>query len=325
MKSQLMPITVRHPIVQGLVGIAACALLFSGCSGGSKLTHNAKGGVYLEEVTDWSFEASHPAIIDQQTMVKVVKGMYRNDGMSGSSKMSAGGSKPMRVFNDEDAEFLSPLLTQSLAKAKPEQIVWFRISSSAGSGSEPTTGSLYVHKGSIYFTIGTGIKPTEFMPESAARIEPASAYAASGAVDAMTMIIDYHELATAPMPAAMPIAKATPITPTTPVAPIAPVAPVMAAAPAKIEKVEKVEAVSSASVGQEVGQDELLVQKLNDLKTAKEALYKKDTEIAMLRRESEWMKRELRNRDEEIRAMRSMAAYAKPAQKKGKAQATRNR
>lgn len=319
MKSQLMPVTVRRPIIQGLVGIAACALLISGCSGGSKLTHNAKGGVYLEEVTDWSFEASHPAIIDQQTMVKVVKGMYRTDGMSGSSKMSAGGSKPMRVFNDEDAEFLSPLLTQSLAKAKPEQIVWFRISSSAGSGSEPTTGSLYVHKGSIYFTIGAGIRPTEFMPESAARIEPASAYAASDAIDAMTMIIDYHALATAPMPAAMPIAKATPS------APIAPVAPVMAAAPAKIEKVEKVEAVSSASVGQEVGQDELLAQKLNDLKTAKEALSKKDTEITMLRRESEWMKRELRNRDEEIRAMRSMAAYAKPAQKKGKAQATRNR
>ncbi len=32
-------------------------------------------------------------------------------------------------------------------------------------------------------------------------------------VGAMTMIIDYHALATAPMPAAMPIAKATPITP----------------------------------------------------------------------------------------------------------------
>jgi len=266
----------------------------------------------LEEVTDWSFEASHPAIIDQQTMVKVVKGMYRNDGMSGSSRMSAGGSKPMRVFNDEDAEFLSPLLTQSLAKAKPEQIVWFRISSSAGSGSEPTTGSLYVHKGSIYLTIGTGVKPTDFIPESAARTEPASAYATSGAVDAMTMIIDYHALATAPMPAAMPIAKTTPITP------IAPIAPVMAPAPAKVEAV-------SSSVSQEVGQDELLAQKLSDLKAAKETLAKKDSEITMLRRESEWMKRELRNRDEEIRAMRSMAAYAKPAQKKGRAQATRNR
>jgi hypothetical protein len=319
MKSQLTPINVRRQIIQGFIGIAACALLISGCSGGSKLTHNAKGGVYLEEVTDWSFEASHPAIIDQQTMVKVVKGMYRNEGTSGSSRMSAGGSKPMRVFNDEDAEFLSPLLTQSLAKAKPEQIVWFRISSSAGSGSEPTTGSLYVHKGSIYLTIGTGVKPTDFIPESAARTEPASAYAASDAVDAMTMIIDYHALATAPMPAAMPIAKATPITPATPIAPIA---PVVTATPAKVEKVE---AVSSPSVSQEVGQDELLAQKLNDLKAAKETLAKKDSEITMLRRESEWMKRELRNRDEEIRAMRSMAAYAKPAQKKGRAQATRNR
>jgi len=315
MKSQLTPINVRRQIMKGFIGIAACALLMSGCSGGSKLTHNAKGGVYLEEVTDWSFEASHPAIIDQQTMVKVVKGMYHNDGMSGSSRMSAGGSKPMRVFNDEDAEFLSPLLTQSLAKAKPEQIVWFRISSSAGSGSEPTTGSLYVHKGSIYLTIGTGVKPTDFIPESAARTEPASAYAASGAADAMTMIIDYHALATAPMPAAMPIAKATP---TTPVAPIAPIAPVMAPAPAKVEGV-------SSSVSQEVGQDEVLAQKLSDLKAAKETLAKKDNEITMLRRESEWMKRELRNRDEEIRAMRSMAVYAKPAQKKGSAQATRNR
>ena len=312
MTSHSTPINVRRQIIQGIIGIAACALLISGCSGGSKLTHNAKGGVYLEEVTDWSFEASHPAIIDQQTMVKVVKGIYHNDGMSGSSRMSAGGSKPMRVFNDEDAEFLSPLLAQSLAKAKPEQIVWFRISSSAGSGSEPTTGSLYVHKGSIYLTIGTGVKPTDFMPESAARTEPASAYATSGAVDAMTMIIDYHALATAPMPAAMPIAKTTPITP------IAPIAPVMAPAPAKVEAV-------SSSVSQEVGQDEVLAQKLSDLKAAKEKLAKKDSEITMLRRESEWMKRELRNRDEEIRAMRSMAAYAKPAQKKGSAQATRNR
>ena len=309
MTCQPTPINVRRQIIQGIIGIAACAILISGCSGGSKLTHNAKGGVYLEEVTDWSFEASHPAIIDQQTMVKVVKGMYRNEGTSGSSRMSAGGSKPMRVFNDEDAEFLSPLLAQSLAKAKPEQIVWFRVSSSAGSGSEPTTGSLYVHKGSIYLTIGTGVKPTDFMPESAARTEPASAYATSGAVDAMTMIIDYHALATAPMPAAMPIAKTTPI---------APITPVMAPAPAKVEAV-------SSSVSQEVGQDEVLAQKLSDLKAAKETLTKKDSEITMLRRESEWMKRELRNRDEEIRAMRSMAAYAKPAQKKGRAQATRNR
>ena len=229
--------------------------------------------------------------------------------MSGSSRMSAGGSKPMRIFSDEDAEFLSPLLAQGLSKAKPEQLVGFRVSSSAGSGSEPTAGSIYVQRGSIYLTIGKGPKPTGFMPESAARTEPAPAYAAGGAQGAMTMIIDYHALATAPMPAAMPIAKATPITP---------IVPMVAAAPAKAE-------VVPVSTGQETGQDDFMTQKLNDLIAAKEALTKKNSEISMLRKESEWMKRELRNRDEEIKAMRSMKVYANSTPKKKPAHATRTR
>jgi len=309
MKSYLPLTNAQSPIMQSLVGIAACALVISGCAGGTKLAHNAKGSVYLEEVTDWSFEASHPAVIDQLTITKIVKGLYSNDGMSGSSRMSAGGSKPMRIFSDEDAEFLSPLLAQGLSKAKPEQLVGFRVSSSAGSGSEPTTGSIYVQKGSLYLTIGKGAKPTGFMPESAARTEPAPAYAAGGALGAMTMIIDYHALAMSPMPAAMPIANATSI---------APIASSMAAVPAKAQAI-------SASVGQETGQDEFLVQKLSDLKIAKEALAKKDSEITMLRKESEWMKRELRDRDEEIKALRSTKVSAKPAPKKRSAQATRTR
>ena len=309
MKSCLIFTNMESPIIRSLVGIAACALVVSGCAGGAKLTDNAKGSVYLEEVTDLSFEASHPAAIDQQTITKVVKGIYRNDGMNGSSRMSVGGSKPMRIFSDEDAEFLSPLLAQGLAKAKPEQLVWFRISSSAGSGSEPTTGSIYVQKESIYLTIGKGLQATDFMPESAARTELAPAYAADGVPDAITMVIDYHALATAPMPAAMPTVK-TP--------PIAPITSTMAAVSEKTE-------AGSLSVPQEAGQGDFIAQKLTDLKKANEALYKKDTEIMMLRKESEWMKRELRNRDEEINAMRSMKAYSKLAPKKNAAQATRNR
>ena len=307
MKNYLTLTNVQSLIMQALVGIVGCALVISGCAGGTKLAHNAKGSVYLEEVTDWSFEASHPAVIDQLTITKIVKGLYSNDGMSGSSRMSAGGSKPMRIFSDEDAEFLSPLLAQGLSKAKPEQLVGFRVSSSAGSGSEPTTGSIYVQKESIYLTIGKGAKPTGFTPESAARIEPAPAYAAGGALGAMVMIIDYHALAMAPMPVAMPIAKATPITP---------IAPMMAAAPAKTQAV-------SDSAGQEAAEGEFMAQRLRDLRIAKEALAKKDSEINMLRRESEWMKRELRARDEEMRALRSTKVSAKPAPKKRSAQATR--
>jgi len=305
MKSYLARTKVQNPIMQSLIGIAACALVISGCAGGTKLTNTAKGGVYLEEVSDFSFEASHPAVIDQVTIAKIVKGIYHNDDMNGSSRMSVGGSKPMRIFSDEDAEFLSPLLAQGLAKAKPEQLVWFRVSSSAGSGSEPTTGSLYVQTGSLYLTIGKGTKPTDFMPETAAHTEPAPAYAADGAVDAVTMVIDYHALANTPMPAALPIAKTTSLAPTAATVP---------------EKPEL-----SASAGQEAGQDDFMAQKLNDLKKANEALYKKDTEIMMLRKESEWMKRELRNRDEEIRAMRSMKVYSRPTPKKNAAQATQSR
>ncbi len=309
MKSYLTLTNVRRPIMQGLVGIAALTLVISGCAGGTKLAHNAKGSVYLEEVTDWSFDASHPAVIDQLTITKIVKGLYSNDGISGSSGMSAGGSKPMRVFSDEDAEFLSPLLAQGLSKAKPEQLVGFRVSSSAGSGSEPTTGSIYVQKGSIYLTIGKGTKPTGFMPESAARTEPAPAYASGGALGAMVMIIDYHALAMAPMPAAMPIAKTTPITP---------IAPMLADAPAKAQ-------VASDRVSQEAGTGELMAQKLSDLRIAKEALAKKDSEINMLRKESAWMKRELRDRNEEIKALRSMKVSAKSAPKRKPAVATQNR
>jgi hypothetical protein len=305
MKSYFSLTTMQSPIKLG-IGIAACALVLSGCAGGTKLAHNAKGSVYLQEVTDWSFEANHPAVIDQLTISKIVKGLHGNDDMSGSSRMSDGGSKPMRIFSDEDAEFLSPLLAQGLSKAKPEQLVGFRVSSSAGSGSEPTTGSIYVQNGSAYLTIGKGIKPTAFVPESAAHTEPAPAYLAGGALGAMTMVIDYYALAKTPVPASMPAAK---ITPTTPIAPVNSV---------------RVQAVSE-SAGPEVAEGDFMTQKLSDLKTAKDALAKKDSEINVLRKESEWLKRELRNRDEEMKALRLTTMSVKPAAKKKPAHATRNR
>jgi hypothetical protein len=307
MKSYLSLMDVPRPIRQSLIGVAACALVISGCASGTATTlgHNTTGTVYLKEVANWSFDASHPAVIDQLTIAKIVKGLYRNDEMSESSRMPAGGSKPMRIFSDEDAEFLSPLLAQGLSKAKPEQLVGFHLSSSAGSGSEPTTGSIYVQKGSIYVTIEKGSAPTGFIPESTAHIEPAPAYVAGDALGAMTMIIDYHALAKTPMPDAMPITKTPQVTPN---------ATMVAAAPAKAQAV--------SSVGQEVGQDEFLAQKLIDLKVAREALAKKDSEIKMLRKESEWMKRELRDRDEEIKALRLTKVSGKPAPKKKPAHAT---
>ena len=278
------------------------ALMFivAGCSTTSKLGHSAKGSVYLEEVADWSFEASHPAVIDQTTIMKIVKGVYSEDSQNGSSRMSAGGGKPMRVFSDEDAEFLAPLLAQGLAKAKPEQLVGFRVSSSAGSGSEPTAGSMYVQRGSIYFTIAKGPRSTTFAPESVARSEQAAPYAAGGMTGVTAHVIDYLALARTPMPAAMPIAKPVVIPMTSSSKATAPASP------------------SAFRVESDVQQPEMQVQ----LSRAKETIAKKDTEINMLRRESDWMKRELRERDEEIKAMRA-SVKKQPAKKKVEAYQTR--
>lgn len=294
MKSYLSLTNVQHPIMRSFLGIAACAFVISGCAGGTKLAQNSTGSVYLEEVSNWSYEASHPAVIDQLTITKIVKGLHRNDEATGSSRMPAGGSKPMRIFSDEDAEFLSPLLAQGLSKAKPDQLVGFRVSSSAGSGSEPTAGSIYVQQSAIHFTVSKGAGATTFMPESAARAEQAPPYAAGGRAGVTVQVIDYHALAQAPMPPALPIAKTS----------AAPATGSRVAVPAAIATIE----------GE--GLPEMQVQ----LNRAKDMLAKKETEIRVLRKESDWMKRELRDRDEEIRALK---ATVKVPPKKKKAEAYR--
>jgi hypothetical protein len=279
-------------------------LTATGCSSTSKVAQNGRGSVFLEEVMDWTFEASHPAVIDQITILKIMKGVHTTDVQQGSMRMSASGSsKPMRVFSDEDAEFLAPLLAQGLSKAKPEQLVGFRLSSSAGSGSEPTAGSIYVRQDAIHFTVSRGAGTTIFLPESAARTEQAPVYATGGKAGAIAHVIDYHMLARAPMPLALPATKtsaaqsgSSPIT-----------------APAVMTSATAV----SAHEGSENGTS---VETQIQLRRAKDMLTKKDTEINMLRKESTWMKRELRERDEEIKALK--ATVKKTPKKKAEAYPT---
>lgn len=274
-----------------LYGFVALALIVTGCSTTSNIAQNSKGSVYLEEIMDWSFDASHPAVIDQTTILKIVKGVY-----TAETRMSAAGSKPMRVFSDEDAEFLAPLLAQGLSKAKPEQLVVFRVSSSAGSGSEPTAGSIYVQQGAIHFTISKGVGATTFMPESAARTVQAQPFATGGKGGVMAHVIDYHALALAPMPPALPVVKTA-----------------TGRATGSI-------ANASATATAMEGPAEMQVQ----LGRAKDMLAKKDTEIRVLRKESDWMKRELRERDEEIKALKATVKTSKPSPKK-KAEVYRTR
>jgi len=317
--------------------LMSLSLIVTGCSmfsGEAKVHKNAKGSVYLKEIADWSFEASHPAAVDQLTMLRIVKGVVTDDVQKMSGNMPASGSKPMRVFSDEDAEFLAPLLAQGLSQAKPEQIVGFKVSPSAGSGTEPTAGTLYMHKGSIYLTIApsSNRKSSGFIPSSAARLEKAASFVALGN-GAMTLVIDYQALAKAPMstsPTAAGILKPMPV-PASQTAPVAPAAtPAPSTTTVKIARSQEESLLDPQEFhGQNRGQsetpqlatEELLNRKLDELREAREANKLKDAEIAMLKKEAVWMKQELRHRAEEVKSIKASKTAVRPALKKKQAEA----
>jgi hypothetical protein len=318
-----------------VVALMSFSLIVAGCSmfsNEAKVHKNAKGSVYLKEIADWSFEANHPATIDQMTMLKVVKGVVADDATSkGSTNMPASGSKPMRVFSDEDAEFLAPLLAQGLSQAKPEQIVGFKVSPSAGSGAEPTAGTLYVHKGSIYLTIAPSQdrRVSGFMPGASARIEKAPSFVAMGS-GAMTMAIDYQTLAKGPMPSSpsgtgvpKPMLAAAPSTSQpTPSATSVRITPPQEASAAPQDS--SANSLSESGTYQ-LSTDELLNRKLDELREAREANKLKDSEIAVLKKEASWMKQELRQRSEELKAMKASKVSGRSVPKKKPAEAYRVR
>ncbi|WP_455245951.1 hypothetical protein [Petrachloros mirabilis] len=294
-------------IIYSFLGVA---LVTAGCSGTSKIAQSSEGTVYLEEVNSWMHDANHPAVIDQVTLQKIVRGLYSNDGVDSSTGMSAGGSKPMRVFSDEDAEFLAPLLAQGLSKAKPEQIVRFRVSSPAGSGSEPTAGSIYVRNGFIHLTITKGPRSTIFTPQAASRTEPAPAYLTAGIPGMESQVIDYHELAMAPMPPSMTGSQ--------------PVAESSAPAETGQETTLNASASAAATADSTVasGMSEPASMTDDQLMKVKETIAKKENEIDMLRKESDWMKQQLKARDEEIKALKTVIK-TKTKKKRATAEVTR--
>jgi hypothetical protein len=301
--------------------LMSLTLIVAGCSmfsGEAKVHKNAKGSVYLKEIADWSFEASHPAMIDQMTILKVIKGVVTDS----SSKMPASGSKPMRMFSDEDAEFLAPLLAQGLSQAKPEQIVGFKVSPSAGSGAEPTAGTLYVHNGSIFLTLAStqNTKSSGFVPASVARLEKAPSFVAMGS-DAITLVIDHQTLAKAPMPGSARASRSMPASESQTAATMK-TAPVQDAG-TPTQDFQANGAPDSESLA--LHNDELLNKKLDELRDARKANKLKDSEIATLKKEAAWMKKELRQRAEEVKALKASKASARPAPKKKSVEAHRVR
>jgi hypothetical protein len=254
--------------------------------------------VYIKDVADWSFEADHPAVVDQATLLSAVKGVVADDGTKSSPKMPASGSTPMRVFSDEDAEFLAPLLAQGLSQAKPEQVVGFTVS--------PSAGSLH-----LAITPTKNRRISGFTPSGVARIERAPAYTADWTPGTLAMVIDHQALAKSAMPGVTSIAAESKPLPTPAIVPVA----VVRTVPAQQDVPAATPAFAAKTPSAPAGQSE-------ELRQVREANRMKESEIAMLKKEVDWMKQELRERSAEAKT-NTVSKRSVPKRKAAEAYPTR--
>ena len=208
-----------------LVLLTGITLALSACAIGSDLDltihESERGGVYVERIPDRSLHNAHPITLSVDTMARVLRGVVVRENLGFFKIVVAGKAEPVRVFRDEDVEYLAPLLAEGLTRAASDQQVGFRIVQT-GAPAESRKGWLYAYGRSLYLTLpwlitvpqvragGPAGSPTIlFIPESAIRPD---SYRDRRSTDA-TLVLDYDALATLPAASDMRPTDAQPPTP----------------------------------------------------------------------------------------------------------------
>ena len=206
---KLRELAMSHHPRLALVLLTGITLALSACATGPELDltiqESERGAVYLERVSDRSFQAAHPITLSADTMAQILRGVVVKENRGFLQDLVAGKPAAVRAFGDEDVEYLAPLLVEGLTKAASDQQVGFRVVHT-GAPAESTKGSLYAYGRSLYLTLPgliavsrLGQGPTRsttilFIPESAKRPD---SYRDSRSTDA-TLVIDYELLARLP-------------------------------------------------------------------------------------------------------------------------------
>ena len=216
--------TTRHHRLPLLIGLL---LVASACSTGPELdltVHETdRGAVFLERISDRSFQAAHPITLSADTMARVLRGVVVQDNGAFFKNLVSGKPEAVRAFKDEDVEYLAPLLVEGLTRAASDQQVGFRVVRTGGMfPAESTKGSLYAYGRSLYLTLPWLIAVPQvraggpvrsltllFIPESALRPD---SYRNARSTDA-TLVIDYDLLASMPAASDMRSTAAQPPTP----------------------------------------------------------------------------------------------------------------
>jgi hypothetical protein len=328
----------------GFLGLILMGATAAGCSSTAasvqqKAATQPEGSVRLEEVADWEFEASHPSSIDVATLYRLLRAVVIAETQTDLSNLPVDGSKPMAVFSDEDVRYLAPLLAQALSQAQPEYVVAFRLSSSAGSGSEPTAGTLYVKNDRLYFTLtehngslakteptwlgsGRPARLVNITPASAGQIEQALPAATQGRQQMKSLAIDYAQFVKKPEPAPMTAATVAPTSQPVPTMAGRPVGAVTPEPSVKIPTAAHPPATEKVAVDLSPVEDEQLNDTLQELQDARDAMARKDAKITALRRDLESMRMQLETKDKELRAVKSTQQTQPKRETRNKAELT---
>lgn len=243
--------TIPRPAVLAWIPLFLAACFFaSGCASSPRpeltIHDSPRGAVYLEQIPDTSFQATHPITLEHSTIARALRGIHVRDDKNALQPLFASQRQAVQAFSNEEADFLAPLIATAFTRATPDQRIGFRIiqtappsysqKSGAGFGSsepplvlapkEHTSGFLFAHGRSLHVSLtqyrhrpqkpDTIGGPNRHYPDPTGLDRPELVFLPKeaqrsdtyrvGDADLPTLIIDYELLARLPDQPAAPVA-----------------------------------------------------------------------------------------------------------------------
>lgn len=229
---------LRPNLIRFLLTTGYLSLIIAGCAGTlspEKTIHqDPRSAVFLQNVSDRSYQAAHPIKLEEATLASVLRGVHTEEKAGFTvlvgKTLKSYVSSNTRVFSEDDIAVLTPYLTAALAQAAPNQRVGFRLyyapviptqSQKASQNMDTTAGHLFADGLSLHLTLTLnryrpgktdtsykGIDPrplpdndglrdleVKFLPEAAVRPESYEQSGWFGGSDDRTLVIDYQLLA----------------------------------------------------------------------------------------------------------------------------------
>ncbi len=148
--------------------LGCLSLMVIGCAAtrpSTPIHEAALGTVFLENVSDTSFQAAHPIKLSETTVADILRGVHTKEKtglllLLGKALKSTN-LNDIRTFSEDDISLLTPHIAAALAQATPNQRVGFHVYSTpdisqaqkVGQNRETTSGYLFADGLSLHFTL----------------------------------------------------------------------------------------------------------------------------------------------------------------------------